>query len=85
LGGSSLPAPPPERRRAPGPGRPLRYDWDTFYAALARRVHDYGIPASQAELVRDMLDWFDKRDESAPDESTIRKKASVIWRELSHA
>jgi hypothetical protein len=70
-------------KRPPGPGAPPRYDWDGFYAALARRVHDRGIPASQSELVRDMLEWFSDRSEwSVPDESTIRRRVSIIWREL---
>lgn len=74
-----------QRRRAPGPGAPVRYDWDAFYAALARRVHDYGIPETQAELTREMLNWFDGRDDTAPDESTIRRKVAVVWRELTRS
>ncbi|HWV42822.1 hypothetical protein [Pseudorhodoplanes sp.] len=76
---------PMERRRG-GPGVPPRHDWDAFYAALTRRIHDHGVPATQAELVRDMLAWFEARDvEHAPDESTIRKKITSVWRELSRA
>ena len=76
---------PTERRRG-GPGVPPRHDWDAFYAALTRRIHDHGVPATQAELVRDMLAWFEARDvEHAPDESTIRRKITPVWRELSRA
>ena len=72
-----------EGRRG-GPGVPPRHDWDAFYAALTRRIHDHGVPATQAELVRDMLAWFEARDvEHAPDESTIRRKITPVWRELS--
>jgi hypothetical protein len=72
------------RRRRAGPGVPPRHDWDAFYAALTRRIHDRGVPATQAELVRDMIAWFESRDlEQAPDESTIRRKVTPIWRELS--
>jgi hypothetical protein len=71
-------------RRRGGPGVPPRHDWDAFYAALTRRIHDHGVPATQAELVRDMLAWFETRDvEHAPDESTIRRKITPVWRELS--
>lgn len=74
---------PPVRRRG-GPGVPPRHDWEAFYAALTRRIFDHGVPATQAELVRDMLAWFEARDvESAPDESTIRRKITPIWQELS--
>jgi hypothetical protein len=73
------------RRRA-GPGVPPRHDWDAFYGALTRRIHDHGVPATQAELVRDMLAWFEARDVvHAPDESTIRRKITPVWRELSRA
>jgi len=70
-------------RRPGGPGAPPRYDWDSFYGALARRIHDYGIPQTQSELVRDMLDWFDRKGEGpSPDERTVKRKVAAIWREL---
>jgi hypothetical protein len=72
----------PARPRG-GPGVPPRYDWDAFYGALARRIHEHGIPVTQAELVRDMLTWFEQRDiDHAPDESTIKRKIKAVWREL---
>lgn len=75
----------PARPRG-GPGVPPRYDWDAFYGALARRIHEHGIPVTQAELVRDMLNWFEQRDiDHAPDESTIKRKIKAVWRELSRA
>jgi hypothetical protein len=65
-------------------GAPARYEWDAFYAAIARRVHEHGIPETQAELIREMLDWFEQRgNEQAPDESTVRRKVAVVWRELT--
>lgn len=70
-------------KRPAGPGAPPRHDWDAFAGAIARRVHDYGMPVSQGELVRDMMDWFTKRDDvPPPDERTLRRKVSAIWREL---
>jgi hypothetical protein len=75
----------PPRPRG-GPGVPPRYDWDAFYGALARRIHEHGIPVTQAELVRDMLNWFEQRDiDRAPDESTIKRKIKVVWQELNRA
>jgi hypothetical protein len=75
----------PARPRG-GPGVPPRYDWDAFYGALARRIHEHGIPVTQAELVRDMLNWFEQRDiDHAPDESTIKRKIKAVWQELSRA
>lgn len=65
-------------RRGNGPGVPPRHDWEPFYAALTRRIHDHGVPATQAELVRDMVAWFEARDvERAPDESTTQDHAGL--------
>jgi hypothetical protein len=90
LGRSNISAAPSlgssERCRGAGPGVPPRYDWDTFFGALARRIHDNGLPSTQAELVREMLAWFQTRpEEHAPDESTVRRKIAVVWRELKRA
>jgi hypothetical protein len=53
---------------------------------LARRIHEHGIPATQAELVREMLSWFEGRsDKEPPDESTVRRKITAVWRELHRA
>lgn len=69
-----------------GPGVPPRYDRDGFYGALTRRIQDHRIPATQAELVREMLDWFGQRTGiDAPDESTVRRKITTVWRELGGA
>jgi hypothetical protein len=60
--------------------------WDAFAGAIARRVHDHGMPVSQGELVRDMMDWFAGREDFlAPDERTVRRKVSAIWREMKSA
>ena len=74
------------RRRPAGPGAPPRYDWDKFFAAITRRVYDQGLPASQNELVREMLDWFQSQHEQqTPDESTVRRKVALVWREINRA
>jgi len=69
----------PERWRAPSPGAPPRYDWNAFAGAVARRVHDEGMPASQGELIRDMLDWFGTTFGAVPDESTVRRRVQALW------
>ena len=71
-------------KRQAGPGAPPKHDWDAFAGAIARRVHDHGMPVSQGELVRDMMDWFAGREDfPPPDERTVRRKVSAIWRELA--
>ena len=74
------------RRRPPGPGAPPKYDWDIFFAAMTRRIFVGGLPKTQGELVREMLDWFQQRQvEPLPDESTVRRKVAMVWRELNRA
>jgi hypothetical protein len=71
-------------KRPAGPGAPPKHDWDAFAGAIARRVHDHGMPVSQGELVRDMMDWFAGREDfPPPDERTVRRKVSAIWKELA--
>lgn len=73
------------RRRTAGPGAPGRYDWDGFYVAMMKRIHDQGFPAKQAELIGEMQDWFiaNSAAGAAPDESTIRQRVRVVWRALN--
>jgi hypothetical protein len=66
-----------------GPGASPRHDWDSFYAAHTRRVYEHGMPPTQAELVREMVAWFERRNgKKAPDESTIARKIRVVWQEM---
>lgn len=72
------------RRPHAGTGPPGKYDWDAFYLAVIKQLHDHGLPETQNEFVGMMQDWFVRRSETgeAPDESTIRKRISPIWRSL---
>ncbi len=73
-------------KRPPGTYGPPKHDWEAFVVAIARRMRDRGIPVSQGELVRDMMDWFPGREDfPPPDERTVRRKVSAIWRELVSA
>jgi hypothetical protein len=73
------------RPRASGPGAPPRYDWDQFYVALIRRLFNDGMPESLRALVGEMQEWFIENSPTgdAPDESTIRKRITAVWRELN--
>lgn len=75
------------RTRSAGPGAPGRYDWDGFYVAVMKRIHDRGLPSRQSDLIAEMQEWFiaHSADGVAPDESTIRQRIRVIWRELNAA
>jgi len=72
----------PEPAGRAGPGVSPKFDWDGFWVEVCRRVHDDGIPTTQAEMVRAMQDWFDTQGTTAPDQSTIKKKVSRLWKAL---
>lgn len=75
------------RARSAGPGAPNKYDWDGFYIALMKRIHDQGLPATQSALIVEMQEWFiaNSAHGSAPDESTIRQRIKAIWHALKAA
>jgi len=63
-----------------GPGAPVRHDWDGFWIAVCKHIHDNGWPETQAALVRNLMDWLSTNSDAAPDESTVKKKVSRLWR-----
>ncbi len=65
-----------------GPGAPAKYDWDGFWVEACRHIHDEGVPSTQAAMVRALLDWFDKSGAATPDQSTVKKKVSRLWKAL---
>ena len=72
------------RRPASSPGATPRYDWEAVYIMLIRRINDLGLPATQAELITEVQDWFTQNSPTGeiPEESTTRKKIAPIWRAL---
>lgn len=70
--------------RGGGAGPAMKYDWDGFYLQVIRRIHEDGLPETQGEMVGQMQEWFlDKAaDGDMPDESTIRRRITPIWRAL---
>ncbi len=72
------------RRVAAGPGAATPYDWEGMNIALIVRIHDRGLPATQAELVAEMQDWFADRSDGKkmPDSRSIRRRITPIWRAL---
>ena len=72
--------PRPTGSRRTGPGRLPRHDWDGFWIAVCTYIHDNGRPETQAALVRDLMDGLDGTANDAPDESTVRKKVSRLWK-----
>lgn len=73
------------RRVSGSTGSVSPYDWEGMLQALALRIHDRGIPASQGELVAEMQEWFVEHSDGndVPDERSIRRRVTPIWRELT--
>ena len=72
------------RRPASTIGASPRYDWDAMYAWLTWFLFEKGVPDTQTALVSLVKDWFVQNSKSGevPDESTIRKRLSSLWRRL---
>ena len=72
------------RRGPSGPGGSTPYDWEGMIVALIQRIHDHGLPATQAELVAEMQDWFANQSDGKkiPDSRSIRRRVTPVWRKL---
>jgi hypothetical protein len=72
------------RRPSSHIGSTARYDWDGMYIAQIVRVHEQGVPASQADWLGEVQDWFVANSENGevPDERTIRRRLTPIWKRL---
>lgn len=72
------------RRPASTIGASPRYDWDSMYAWLTVFLFEKGVPDTQTALVALVQDWFVQNSKSGevPDESTIRKRLTSLWRKL---
>jgi hypothetical protein len=72
------------RRIGGGTGALSPYDWEGMYVAMIKRIHENGLPATQAELIEELQDWFADVAENGdvPDESTIRRRLRPFWRAL---
>ena len=72
------------RRIGGGTGSLSPYDWEGMYVAMIQRIHEHGLPATQAELIGELQEWFANGAENGevPDESTIRRRLRPFWRVL---
>lgn len=61
-------------------GRPPTYDWDSFILEVICRANSLdGLPVTQAELIRDMLQWFLDTYGVEPAESAVKQRISKIY------
>jgi hypothetical protein len=72
------------RRIGGGTGALSPYDWEGMYVTMIKRIHEQGLPATQAELIAELQEWFADVAENGevPDESTIRRRLRPFWRAL---
>ncbi len=75
------------RRIGGGTGSLSPYDWEGMYVTMIKRIHEQGLPATQAELIGELQEWFADVAENGevPDESTIRRRLRPFWRALRGA
>lgn len=72
------------RRSGGGGNNEPPYDWVGMNIALIKRIHNHGLPTTQAELVAEMQDWFAGQTGGLkiPDSRSIRRRVTPIWHEL---
>ncbi len=72
------------RRPTVNIGSSSTYDWEAALSAEILRIHEHGVPATQAEWIGRIQEWFAIKTESGdvPDERTIRRRLSPIWKSL---
>jgi hypothetical protein len=60
------------------------YDWEGMIVFLVQRIHERGLPETQAELIAEMQDWFANQSDGTkiPDSRSIRRRITPIWRAL---
>lgn len=67
-------------------GRPAQYDWDSFTMEIIHRANlPDGLPEKQADLVREMLSWFQTEYDQEPAESAVKARISKIYKYLDEA
>ncbi len=73
------------RRVSGGTGSASPYDWDGMTKAFLIRIHERGIPASKAEMIGDIQDWFiaHSSGDDVPSERTIRRHVDDLWKMLT--
>jgi len=65
-------------------GRPQEYDWNSFALEIIYRANQPdGLPGAPADLIRDMLSWFQTTFGREPAESSVRDRISKIYKYMA--
>ena len=64
------------RRAATSTNGASPYDWEGMNVALSQRIHDRGLPATQADLIAEIQHWFADQSDGTkmPDSRSIRRR-----------
>jgi hypothetical protein len=62
-------------------GRPEKFSWDDIWIETCRYLHENGVPATAAELMRYLQQWCENQFGEQPAESTFRRRLPVDHRE----
>jgi hypothetical protein len=68
------------RLEAGARSRAANYDWEAMYNQVVYYVVQNGWPERQSQLVRYCLDWFLNTRQQIPDESSVKKRISRLYR-----
>lgn len=62
-------------------GAPPKYDWEGCWCEIAATIYDPGVPATQAEWLEMLRNWFIERlgPDNVPSDSSIKQRLSRIW------
>lgn len=61
-------------------GRKPALPWDRFWFEIVRIADLDGLPERQADLERQMLNWFEQETGGRPSESTVREPIGKLYR-----
>jgi len=60
-------------------GRPKKFSWDDIWIETCRHIHDNGIPATAAELMRHLQQWCENQFGEQPADSTFKPKLRKLY------
>lgn len=67
------------QQRVRSGGAPPKYDWDEIDLRVVRYIHDNGMPATQAEMVRQMEKICQKYNLGDPSVESLKLRVRKLW------
>jgi hypothetical protein len=69
-------------RRCARGGRPEKFLWDDIWIEACRYIHEDGVPATPAELMRHLQQWCELQFGEQPADSTLKSKLRKLYAAL---